>query len=149
MTNRVSACLVPACADDVLIKATDENTRYVFRSHLSRALHSILVGKACKHYTKINTQTTGLLFFYYRSACKVKYESLARTAYFSRFMLLMRAFQSLGSSVAVLFMKIKSMQWSRIVTWRFTGSYKLGSCYAAPLPSGLILSNQDNGLRSS
>lgn len=83
MTNRVSACLVPGCADDVLIKATDENTCYVFRSqwlHLSRALHSILVGKACKRYIKINTQLAGLLLFYYRSGHKVKYESLSRTA---------------------------------------------------------------------
>lgn len=81
VTNGVSACLVPGLDDDVLIKATDENTCYVFRSqwlHLSRPLHSILVGKACKCYTKINTQLTGLLHFYYRSGRKVKYESLSR-----------------------------------------------------------------------
>lgn len=62
----MSACLVPGYGDDVLIKATDENTCYTLNSlrlHLSVALHKILLSKACKRYTKINTQQAGLLLF--------------------------------------------------------------------------------------
>lgn len=81
---------MPGCADDAPIKATDEDMRRVFASqrlHSSGALRGIQVGR-------IDTLLTGLLLFYYTSGRKVKYESLSRGAYVSRFEPFTRAFPS-------------------------------------------------------